>query len=81
MTEAGFKALSLQERLALLRDQGEHLGCRLHLSHRVHLYRLHGFFCELWLRAGTDQVEWVEVTHHRDILSEYVRIDLKDLLR
>ncbi|MEZ4755409.1 MAG: hypothetical protein R2817_01135 [Flavobacteriales bacterium] len=81
MTETEFRALSLQERVVLLRDEGEHLGSRLHLSHRVHLYRLHGFFCELWLRAGPDQVEWVEVTHHRDILSEYVRIDVKDLLR
>lgn len=81
MTEAEFLARPLRERVALLREGGEHLGSRLHLAHRVHLYRLDGFFCELWLRAGLNTVEWVEVTRNADILSEYVRIDVKGLLR
>jgi hypothetical protein len=81
MTEVEFLALPISERVEMLREQGEHLGSRLHVSHRVHLYRLHGFFCELWMRAGLNAVEWVEVARHPDILSEYVRIDVRDLFR
>ena len=81
MTELEFLALPLSERVRSLREQGEHLGSRPHVSHQVHLYRVHGFFCELWMRAGLNAVEWVEVSRNPDILTEYVRIDVGDLLR
>jgi hypothetical protein len=81
MSEVEFLSLTVQQRVAELRLHGEHLGTRQHLSHHVHLYRLHGFFCELWMRAGLNAVEWVEVARHHDILSEYVQINMKDLLR
>lgn len=79
MDESTFTRLSRAQRLDVVRAEGEHLGSRGHGGHRVHLYRMDGFFCEVWMRLGWDQVEWVEVARNTDVLSEYVRIDLGGL--
>ncbi len=79
MREAEFIRLDHQGRLDALRAEGEYIGSRGHGGHRVHLYRMNGFFCELWMRIGLDQVEWIEVARSTEVLSEYVRMDLKDL--
>jgi hypothetical protein len=34
----------------------------------------------VWIRLGLQQVEWVEVARNTEVLTEYVRIDLGDLL-
>ncbi len=80
-----FKALRLTERLEQVRATGEYLGSRRHMGHRVHLYRMgdspvDAFFCEVWMRLGLNYVEWIEVASNDTILSEYVKLDLKDLL-
>lgn len=80
-----FKALRLTERLEEVRMAGEYLGSREHGGHRVHLYRLgenssEAFFCEVWMRLGLQYVEWIEVASNTDILSEYVKVDVKNLL-
>ncbi len=81
-----FKAMRLTERLDLVRDTGEYLGSREHGGHRVHLYRMgenssEAFFCEVWMRLGLQYVEWIEVASNMEILSEYVTVDVKSLLR
>ena len=80
MSERDFLAADRATRLELVRQSGEYLGSRAHGGHRVHLYRLDGFFCEVWIRLGLQQVEWVEVARNTEVLTEYVRIDLGDLL-
>lgn len=79
MQEAEFTRLDLPHRLDAVRVEGEYIGSRVHGGHRVHLYRMDGFFCELWMRFGWDQVEWIEVARNTDVLSEYVHLDLKGL--
>ncbi len=79
MREADFIRLGRQRRLEAVKAEGEYLGSRGHGGHRVHLYRMEGFFCEVWMRLGWDQVEWIEVARNTEVLSEYVRIDLDGL--
>jgi hypothetical protein len=78
-SEAAFLRLDRQGRLDAVRAEGEYLGSRTHGGHRVHLYRMDGFFCELWMRLGWHQVEWIEVARNTEVLSDYVHLDLKGL--
>jgi hypothetical protein len=80
-----FRALPITDRLDRVKSEGEYLGSRQHGGHRVHLYRMgpkgtEGFFCEVWMRLGLNYVEWIEVANNPELLSEYVELDLKDLL-
>ncbi len=79
MKEADFIRLDRQRRLVAVRSEGEHLGSRGHGGHRVHLYRMDGFFCEIWMRVGWQDVEWIEVARSTEVLSEYVKLDLRGL--
>lgn len=79
MQEREFLAATRLQRLDAVRRSGEYLGARAYGSHRVHLYAMNGFYCEVWIRWGTDQVEWIEVARNTDILSEYVKTDVKGL--
>lgn len=76
----GFRALSNQKRLDLLRAQGTYLGSRIHGGHQVHLYALGNYYCEVWMRLGLRYVEWVEVLRNTDVLSEYVDLDVTSIL-
>ncbi len=79
--EARFRDMDLLSRVLALKQEGEYLGSRVHGGHQVHLYRMEGFFAEVWMRAGLRSVEWAEVCTNSDILSEYVQgPDLRDLL-
>lgn len=79
MNEVDFIRLDRQGRLDAVRAYGEYLGSRAHGGHRVHLYRMDGFFCELWMRLGWQEVEWIEVARNQEILTEYVKLDLRGL--
>lgn len=79
MNEADFIRLGRQHRLDTVKAEGEYLGSRGHGGHRVHLYRMDGFFCEVWMRLGWDQVEWIEVARNTEVLTDYVRLDLDGL--
>ncbi len=81
MQEREFLASDRQQRLDAVRSHGEYLGSRQYGGHRVHLYRMDGFFCEVWMRLGLNQAEWIEVARNLDILSEYVHLDPGSLLR
>lgn len=84
MREVEFSRLDLRARLEAVKRQGEYLGSRGHGGHRVHLYRMgpagsEGFFCEVWMRVGWDQVEWIEVARNPEALAEYVDLDARAL--
>lgn len=76
-----FRKRSLPDRLALVRRVGSYIGSRYHGGHHVHLYAMEGFFCEVWMRVGLGQVEWIEIARNQDQLSEYVKLDGEDLFR
>lgn len=80
MEERTFVSLRVAARVEALREFGEYLGSRTHAGHQVHLYRMEGYFVELWMRLGTRIVEWAEVARNTEILTEYVRVDLQALL-
>jgi hypothetical protein len=80
-----FRALPIADRLEQVRAEGDYLGSRHHGGHHVHLYRMgpagaEGYFCEVWMRLGLQYVEWIEVANNAEVLSEYVKLDLKGLL-
>ena len=75
-----FRVLGLAQRLRCVREEGEYLGSRMHGGYQVHLYRMDGFFCEVWMRRGLGWVEWVEVATNDELLTEYVRFNPRDLL-
>ncbi len=79
--EKQFMALRLTQRLQQVKRSGEYLDSRRHGGHNVHLYRMEGFLCEVWMRIGHDQVEWIEIPRNREILAEYVKLDPGDLPR
>ena len=79
--EKAFMALRIGQRLQKVKSAGEYLDSRHHGGHNVHLYRMDGFFCEVWMRIGHDQVEWIEIPRNKEVLGEYVRLDLNDLLK
>ena len=80
MQEREFLTADRLQRLQAVRTLGEYLGSRQHGGHRVHLYRMDGYFCEVWMRLGLTQVEWIEVARNLDILTEYVNLDTRGLL-
>lgn len=84
MREVDFIRLDRHGRLAAVKAQGDYLGSRSHGGHRVHLYRMgpvgsQGYFCEVWMRIGWDQVEWIEVARNMEVLAEYVDLDARAL--
>ena len=79
MREPEFLRLDRLRRLDAVKAEGEYLGSRGHGGHRVHLYRMDGFFCEIWMRVGWQDVEWIEVARSTEVLSEYVKLDLRGL--
>ena len=78
MTAKEFKKLSLHQRLILLKKDGEFIGSRLSLGHRIHLFACHGHYMEMWILVGLDQLRWVEIQTNQSILNLYVeKIDLR----
>jgi hypothetical protein len=72
--------LPLIERLGRVRAEGDYVASRVHGGHQVHLYAMDGFFCEVWMRAGHNAVEWIELAGDPGLLSGYVKLDPEDLL-
>jgi len=80
MTQKEFNKLSLQKRITLLRSEGEVIGQRTHLSYEVYLYSCTGFYVEVWIKAGLDLVQWIEVVNNEETLKMYIKdIDLNSL--
>jgi hypothetical protein len=81
MTTKEFNKLSLQKRHALLKKEGEFIGSRLVPGYRVHLFGCRGYFMEMWVLIGIDQVRWIEIQTNKGILNEYAdRVDLRDVI-
>ena len=72
LNEAGFRALGRKDRVLAVKRDGEFLGTRVFGGYHVHLYRMPGFFAEVWMRIGIGTVDFAEVVTDQDILLEYV---------
>ena len=83
MTDAAsFAKLDRSQRVERLKEEGEYLGQRRHGGHQVHLYRMPGYFVEMYLRVGLNWVDAVEIAKNIEILTEYVPdLDQRDLFR
>lgn len=77
-SEAAFLAMDRTGRLACLRQEGHHLGLRVHGGHVVHLYAMHHFHVELFLRRGTTWADAIEVLRDPERLEQYVPGDALD---
>ncbi len=81
MTTKEFNKLSINQRLHLLKKEGEFIGSRLSLGHRVHLFSCKGHFLEMWILIGIDQIRWIEIQTNSSILNLYIeKIDLRKSL-
>lgn len=81
MTGKEFNKLNLEQRYNLLKKDGEFIGSRLYLNHRIHLFSCRGLFLEMWVVIGIDQLQWIEVQSNQSILDLYVdKIDLRKIL-
>jgi hypothetical protein len=80
MTTKEFNKLSISQRYALLKSEGEFIGSRLVPGYRVHLFGCRGYFMEMWVLIGLDQLRWIEIQTNPSILSLYAeKIDLREL--
>ena len=78
MTTKEFNKLSIHQRLNLLKKEGEFIGSRLSLGHRVHLFSCKGYFLEMWIIIGIDQIRWIEIQTNQSILNLYLeKLDLR----
>jgi len=81
MTAKEFNKLSLQQRYRLLKKDGEFIGSRLNIGHRIHLFACQGHYMEMWILVGLDQLRWIEIQTNQSILNLYIeKIDLRKSL-
>lgn len=78
MEENTFNRLKIEQRYALLRDEGSFIASRFSGGYNVHLFGLEGFYVELWQTIGMNDVVFIEIQKNESILREYLgNIDLK----
>ncbi|MFN2430120.1 MAG: hypothetical protein ABR574_08905 [Cryomorphaceae bacterium] len=75
---AHFQKLDLNRRLKYVEERGQYVKSRNFGSFDVHLYALNGFYCEVWMRKGLNQVNWIEVADIANIAETYLlSLDVK----
>lgn len=76
-----FKKFSLGGRFNYLRDHGKYIDSRFFGTYRIHLYEVEGFYAEVWMRPGLDQVCWIEIANMDQVAENYANsIDVKSEL-
>lgn len=79
-SEREFRKLKLEDRLNLLKSEGDYVGVRSTPSHRVYLFIYNSFYVELWQIISLNHVQWIEIQSNKQILNEYIKdVDLSDL--
>lgn len=78
---ATFSELGLNGKMVFLRKHGKFLASRKYRSFDVHLYHCNGFYVEVWTRAITDHLCWIEVANKEHIADNYLaHMDISGLL-
>lgn len=61
-----------------MRDHGKYIDSRFFGTYRIHLYEAEGFYAEVWMRPGLDQVCWIEIALNENVVENYAKsFDLK----
>lgn len=67
-----FSELGLHGKMTYLRRHGSYIATRRHHSFEVHLYSCSGFYAEVWMRIGFQQVYWIEPTPADRVAENYL---------
>lgn len=84
MTSDEFARKSLKQKHQLIQEQSEFVAQRIHGSHNIQLYAIHGFYVEVWKKLGLDYLQWIEVVKDDNILLQYtsgIDLNLNDLFK
>ena len=80
MKENAFIALSQQEKVALVLDQGQELMNRIYLFYNVKLYKLFDFYIELWYAQTSNRIDKLIVVELNEVAHLYEsQINIQDL--
>jgi len=80
MKEIEFLALSHQEKVELLFDDGRELMNRIYVFYNIKLLSLFDFYVEIWYKQTTNKIDKVIVVKLDDIVHLYEsQINIQDL--
>jgi len=80
MKEKEFQALSHQEKVELLFDQGQELMNRIFVFYNIKLYSLFDFYVEIWYKQTTNKIDKLNIVKLTDIIHLYEsQINIQDL--
>jgi hypothetical protein len=80
MNESEFIALSHQEKVELLFDNGQELMNRIYVFYNIKLYSLFGFYVELWYKQTTNKIDKINIVNLPDVVHLYEsQINIQDL--
>jgi hypothetical protein len=75
-----FNKLSLLQRIKLVKENGTYVGARENMSHFIYLFTLDSLYVEVFMLKHLNQIQWVELQHNKNIISEYVsKVNIKNL--
>ncbi len=78
--EKEFQKLSLKTKITHLQMAGDFIVERYFMNNKVFLYNYNGFFVEVWMRIGFDEIYSIEIAPKRSVEEAYLgKIDLKKL--
>jgi hypothetical protein len=80
MKEIEFLALSHQEKVELLFDNGQELMNRIYVFYNIKLFSLFDFYVEIWYKQTTNKIDKVIVVKLDDVVHLYEsQINIQDL--
>ena len=75
-----FNKLSLLQRIKLVKENGAYIGARENMSHFIYLFALDSLYVEVFMLKNLNQIQWVELQHNKNIISEYVsKVNIQNL--
>jgi hypothetical protein len=80
MREIEFIALSHQQKVEILFDEGKELMNRIYVFYNIKLYSLFDFYVEIWYKQTTNKIDKVIVVKLTDVVHLYEsQINIQDL--
>ncbi|NEQ48718.1 MAG: hypothetical protein F6K11_01105 [Leptolyngbya sp. SIO3F4] len=67
-----FGKLKLRDKYRIVKQEGDYTAARFFDTFHVLLYRMDGFYVEIWNRIGMNQVCWIEVVKDPRTLDRYL---------
>jgi len=80
MKIAHFNKLTLIQRLKLVKENGIYIGARENINHFIYLFSLDALYVEVFMYKQLNQIQWIELQHNQNIISEYVqKVNIQNL--